>query len=74
MRSHGREVKGGVREYILSSFGIKDAVKLDVFGVLGLGLIHSDRVVCQMHFSAKIRRLKFIYLQIQWQSFSVGII
>lgn len=30
-------------------------------GGLVLGLIHFDRVACQMQFSAKLRRLEFTY-------------
>lgn len=36
---------------------LRCAVKLDVYGVLGLGLIHSDSVVCRMQFSAKYRQI-----------------
>lgn len=50
---------------------LRCAVKLDVYGVLRLGLIHSDRVVCQMQFSAKYTDWSSLR-QIPWQSFSGG--
>lgn len=35
---------------------LRRAVKLDVYAVLGPGLIHSDSSACHMHFSAAKRR------------------
>lgn len=50
---------------------LRREVQLDVYRVLGPGLIHSDRVVCQMQFSAKHADWSLLR-RIPWQSFSGG--
>lgn len=50
---------------------LRCALNLDVYGVLGMGLIHSDRVVCQMQFSAKYADWNLLR-QTRWQSYSGG--
>lgn len=70
VRSHDREVYTEGR-FSAAHLELRRAVELDVYGVWGLGLIHSDRVVCQMQFSAKYTDWSLLR-QILWQSFSRG--
>ncbi len=64
-----RVLHGG--EISTAHLELRHAVKLDVYGVWSLCLIHSDRVVCQMQFSAKCADWS-LPIQILWRSFSGG--
>lgn len=63
-----RFIRGKISAALLE---LRRAVKLDVYGVLGLGLIHSDRVVCQIQFSAKHTDWSLLG-RVLWQKFSGG--